>query len=217
MKLLVGADLHNNARGMEWFCRLADAELPDAVVFLGDFITFSPMSFARQAIRDLSGLADSVLVVPGNCDPRDILLDLEKAEGVISLHNRQVEIEGVRYAGKGGSISCPSPTPFEENDDTFAESLERTAEGAEVLVLHQPVRGYRDAVSSRQRVGSESLRKLVDRLKPRLVLSGHIHEAQGVDREGGTAFVNPGALLVMNAAVVEYGETIEVSFRKGDT
>ncbi|OPX23717.1 MAG: hypothetical protein B1H03_00855 [Planctomycetales bacterium 4484_113] len=216
MKLLVGADLHNNARGMNWFCELADAEAPDVVVFLGDFITFSPMSFARQAIRDLASLASKVVVVPGNCDPRDILLDLEKAEGIVSLHNRQLEIGGLRFAGKGGSIPCPSPTPFEEDDETFADSLSRVAEDTEILVLHQPAHGYRDAVSEGKHVGSQSLRKLVDRLKPRLVLSGHIHEARGIDRHRGTVFVNPGALLAMSAAVVLYGEDIEVSFRKDD-
>lgn len=216
MKLLVGADLHNNASGMKWFCELAEAETPDAVVFLGDFITFSPMAFARQAIRDLTTVADTVIVVPGNCDPRDILLDLERADGIISLHNRQIEIDGVRFAGRGGSIACPSPTPFEENDDSFASSLARVAEGAEILVLHQPVFGYRDVAAGGQHVGSKSLRELVQKLKPRLVLSGHIHEAQGVDREGGLVFVNPGALLAMNAAVVQYQEDIEVTFHKGD-
>jgi len=212
MKLLVGTDLHNDARAMRWFCELADTESPDVVVFLGDFITFSPMTFARQAIRDLSTLSDFILAIPGNCDPRDILLDLERAASIISLHNCQVEVLGVKFAGKGGSIHCPAPTPFEEDDETFATSLERVAEGAEILVLHQPVKGHHDTVQQERHVGSESLRILVERVSPRLVLSGHIHEAKGVEREGATVFVSPGPLLNLNAAMIEYGDEIDVRF-----
>jgi putative phosphoesterase len=216
MRLLVGTDLHNNARAKAWFCDLADETKPDIVVFLGDFITFEPLNFAKEVLADLASFQTKVLIVPGNCDPRDVLLQIDKTDGVVNLHNTRVEIDGVRFAGKGGSITCPSPTPFESPDEGFADSLEPMMNELDVLVLHQPVLGYRDKVNGDRSVGSQSLAKLVALNHPRLVLSGHIHEAKGMDVHNHTYFINPGPLLEMNAAVIEFNRRVEVCFRKGE-
>ncbi len=216
MKLLIGSDLHNSAKGLHWFLKLAEQENPDVVIFLGDFITFEPVSFARQAIRDFSGLAENVLIIPGNCDQRDILLDIDKDNHVTNLHNTSVVISGHKFTGKGGSVTCPSPTPFEDSDEHFADSLVPLIEGTEVLVLHQPIYGFRDRVSGEKHVGSLSLRNLIDIHSPRLVLSGHIHEAKGLDVYKGTHFVNPGPLLELNSAIIETASSIKVSFLKGE-
>ena len=48
-------------------------------------------------------------------------------------------------------------------------------EDVDILVCHGPVKGYVDGDS-----GCEELRRLVERVKPRLVISGHIHGAHGV-------------------------------------
>ncbi len=215
MKLLVGSDLHNDAGALSWFLRTAEREKPDVLLFLGDFITFSPMSFARQAVRDLAGTAENVLIIPGNCDQRDILLDVDKEVGVVNLHNRAVTISGVTFIGKGGSISCPSPTPFEDSDEGFADSLAPLVEGADVFMLHQPMFGFRDRVSSEKHVGSKSLRALLDIHLPRVVFSGHIHEAKGLDVYRGCYFLNPGPLLEMDCAIVNIHSSVEVCFLKG--
>lgn len=215
MKLLVGSDLHNNAQALRWFLKIAEEEKPDVLIFLGDFITFDPLSFARQALRDLTGVAPSVLVIPGNCDQRDVLLEADKADGITNLHNMRLSISGVTFTGKGGSITCPSPTPFEDSDENFADSLLPIIDGTDVLVLHQPVYGFRDRVGSERHVGSKSLRAMLDTYLPRLVLSGHIHEAKGLDVYRSCTFVNPGPLLEMNACVVEYGSSIQVCFLVG--
>ena len=47
-------------------------------------------------------------------------------------------------------------------------------------------------------VGSKSARKLVQQLKPALVLSGHIHEAEGQkDKIGKTLLINPDTGLLL--------------------
>ena len=60
---------------------------------------------------------------------------------------------------------------------------------ADVLLCHGPVKGYADGGK-----GCTSLLKLVQRLRPRLVVSGHIHFAHAVEegrgRLAGTTFVN---------------------------
>jgi len=217
MNLLVGTDLHNDSKAFSWFLSLAEERKPDVIIFLGDFITFQPMSFARQALKDMSGLAEHVLVIPGNCDQRDILLEADRTDGIKHIHNRSVLIEGIKFLGKGGSITCPSPTPFEDKDDTFADSIASLIYETDVLVLHQPIYGFRDRVAAEKHVGSKSLRALLDIHLPRLVLSGHIHEAKGMDVWRGVHFVNPGALTEMNCALVKLGNSVNVEFISGDS
>jgi Icc-related predicted phosphoesterase len=85
---------------------------------------------------------------------------------------------------------------------TIAAALEALASlaevGSAVLVSHSPPRGTAcDAIGARAHVGSRALRAFVERLAPRAVLSGHIHESPRVtgayrDRIGPTVIANPG-------------------------
>ena len=59
----------------------------------------------------------------------------------------------------------------------------------DVLLCHGPVKGYCDGGS-----GCETMLGHIERLNPRLVVSGHVHSAHGVaegkGRAQGTRFVN---------------------------
>ena len=67
-----------------------------------------------------------------------------------------------------------------------------------IAVVHCPPYQTRcDALYNRQHIGSEALRRWIERVHPLLTLHGHIHESQRVsgafcDRLGATTIVNPG-------------------------
>jgi len=204
VQLLVGSDLHSSRPGLEWFCHLAELHEPDAVVFLGDFITRQPLSFTREVLATLRQLAPACFVIPGNMDPRETVVELDIAatDGLVNLHKHAVSLRGYRFAGLGGSITTPlGDTPFEAADAAFAEPL-RAVLPADVWVLHSPLRGFRDRAGPGIAAGSASLRALWEEQnpRPRLVLSGHIHEATGQEVSGGTTFLNPGSLANRSAA-----------------
>jgi Icc-related predicted phosphoesterase len=50
-----------------------------------------------------------------------------------------------------------------------------------------------------QSVGSEGVRRLLERYQPMLGLHGHIHESRGAVRVGSTVAINPGS---------EYGDGV---------
>ena len=62
--------------------------------------------------------------------------------------------------------------------------------GIDVLVTHGPPRGILDTTSRGEAVGCDDLLEAVQRIRPRLHLFGHIHEAYGQVTQGGTTFVN---------------------------
>jgi Icc-related predicted phosphoesterase len=62
-----------------------------------------------------------------------------------------------------------------------------------VQVTHAPpVRTKLDVVYTGAHVGSEAVRKAIEKFKPVLAISAHIHEARGVDEIGGTKLINAG-------------------------
>lgn len=52
----------------------------------------------------------------------------------------------------------------------------------DVLITHGPAFGHRDETVGREAAGCEELRRAMWRVRPRLAVCGHIHEARGVDR-----------------------------------
>jgi uncharacterized protein len=207
LRILASADLHGRLGAAEWFYDLARARRPELIVFCGDFITGRPLDSLREVLRELRGLAPCVYVLPGNWDPREglIAMDEEAHDGLRNLHKASAWLGGYSFAGLGGSITTPpGNTPLEGPDEGFATALEAYLP-ADVWLLHQPLRGFRDKVADGQNVGSDSLRELyaAQESPPLLVLSGHIHEAGGVEVFRGTTFVNPGPLLEQRAALIQ--------------
>jgi Icc-related predicted phosphoesterase len=65
-------------------------------------------------------------------------------------------------------------------------------------------------------MGSKAISDIVEKYKPKLALSGHIHDARGVVEEGGTTFVNPGPAKQGYAAlVVLKGDKVKVDLLEG--
>ena len=60
----------------------------------------------------------------------------------------------------------------------------------DVLITHGPPMGVLDKTSRDEHVGCQDLREAVAKVRPRLHVFGHIHEAYGVHRDDHTLFVN---------------------------
>jgi calcineurin-like phosphoesterase family protein len=52
----------------------------------------------------------------------------------------------------------------------------------DILITHGPARAHRDEARTREAAGCEILRQELWRVRPRLALCGHIHEARGAER-----------------------------------
>ncbi len=192
MTIVTLTDIHGSDRYLEACAHeLARADL---VVIAGDITNFGGRQEAAPIIEKIRGYNEAIVAVTGNCDNPDVE-DYLDSEGLnIGARNRVVG--GIWFAGLGGSLPGPAPTPNTFSEEELAALLERAAVGLSdpfILVSHQPAAHTRtDLVLGMRHVGSASVRSFIERTAPLVCFSGHIHEAIGTDSIGRTHLVNPG-------------------------
>jgi hypothetical protein len=69
-----------------------------------------------------------------------------------------------------------------------------------------------DIVPSGEHAGSVAVRNFVEKFRPALVISGHVHEAQGIDLIGETTLVNTGPARRGNYAEITLEDKASVRF-----
>lgn len=198
MKFLVLTDIHGNEDVSSWANRIVKDKRADFVVILGDITQFGPKSWAEEF---LSTFEVPVLSVAGNCDPPEEIMGAIKEKAIL-MHKRKIFINEVPFIGLGGSNPTIFNTPFELSEEDIGSSLDPLMEMNAVLILHAPPMGINDMIPSGAHVGSTAIKSIVDAYHPRLVLSGHIHEARGMIEENKTIFINPGPAMNGYSAVI---------------
>ena len=189
VKILAFSDLHHARERAEALVEMSRGA--DLVIGAGDFCNMR--KGLPQALNLLSGISAPMVFVPGNAENGDELREAAHA-GTEVLHGEGIEIGGFRFFGLGGGVPVTpfGPWSFDLTEEFAAELLGRCA-AADVLISHSPPKGVADRASSGQSVGSTAVRDAIERLQPRIVVCGHVHDSWG--REGmigPTRVVNAG-------------------------
>lgn len=206
--LMVCSDLHGSDEALALLRRAEKEMSPDVVVACGDLTTYGSADYVS---RFLSNFDSDILAIPGNCDTDEMLSMLEEAG--VSLHARRIRKAGLEFFGFGGGLPSPSHMPFEVEEGEMVSRLRSAGERGDVMVTHVPPRGMNDSDRSGRHLGSAGVMGVVEELRPRLVLSGHVHEARGCASMDGTVFVNPGPARGGFYAKVEVGQTVVAELR----
>lgn len=197
MKLLLFSDRHTDTSAARRIVELAEGA--DVVVGAGDFANIRRgISTCIEILREIQ--VPTVLVPGNNESYEELVAACAKWRNATVLHGTSVEIAGLPFFGIGGGIPI---TPFGDwsydfSEDDAAHLLQGCPAGG-VLVSHSPPKGAVDLSSSGQSLGSTAVRDAVIRLKPRLVVCGHIHGSAGQRGcIGNTPIINagPGGVMV---------------------
>ena len=194
MRILHFTDIHGAGNK---FRKLAkDLLSADLIVLSGDITHFGSTENCREIIQIIHTYNENILAVSGNCDPEpieDFLLNER-----IGIHRKIVLRENIQIAGLGGSLPCPGPTPNEFTEEQagvwLGEMHKKIDPGVtSILVFHQPPFGSStDRLINGNHVGSTSVLEFIKKVQPVLCLTGHIHEARGVDTIDKCKVVNGG-------------------------
>jgi Icc-related predicted phosphoesterase len=176
MKALVSTDLHSSDRAAKTIKHGLKAGDFDCHLCLGDVITFRPLEYLEDLFSDPQVPTH---IVPGNTDSDEARAFL--VEKGLDIHFKQATVGDVTIAGAGGCTPPPFRTAFVVEEDEYASKLPSALEGAQVLASHGPAHGILDrSLFGGMHVGSKAMFKAVEEARPRVVLSGHIHEARGI-------------------------------------
>jgi hypothetical protein len=200
MKVLVVSDIHNDIENiMPYGDKIAEMDF-DVLIAMGDFIDYNiPKGFTAEdmgmlIIEELSVFKKPILAVPGNFD-KDLLPLFEKLG--INLHGKGKVIKDVGFYGFGGA-KTPFKTALEPSEEELEAGLNTAFKmlkkcDATVQITHNPPAGTKmDALYTGAHVGSEVVRKFIEKNQPTVAVSAHIHEARGTDVLGKTKLINSG-------------------------
>lgn len=122
--------------------------------------------------------------------------------GIIYLEHEYTEIEGIKIFG-----SPYTPTfrdwVFIKDRKVINRLWDTVVEPADIVVLHGPPKGILDLAYADNRIlekcGDNSLHTMIDRVNPKLVLFGHIHDNNnnlnfGVFSRNGRTYSNGSAV-----------------------
>ena len=134
------------------------------------------------------------VVIPGNHDlimmhPVSLEICRDILEGTLLVDEGR-EIEELRIWGSPWTPVF-GDWAFMKPRSQMVKVWEKVPDKVDILVTHGPPFGVLDRTEREwQNVGCESLREVVERVKPKIHVFGHIHEGYGEGRIGDTLCIN---------------------------
>jgi len=168
VRLLAVADIHSGRAAIRAICDEAGRHAPDAIIVAGDLTTYGDAAEVRRVLNSLPG---RILAIPGNLDVAQAFEAGIAKSHAESLPGKRIEINGVSIVGLS-SRAVPQATP------------------CDVLVLHEPPWGILDDVGGGRHIGFREHLDALQRIRPKVLLCGHCHEAPGIVIHEGTTVVN---------------------------
>lgn len=188
MRILAYSDLHLDTAAAEAITRAATDV--DLILGAGDYAQ------RREGLGPyMARLADTdakTVHIPGNNETET---ELRAATSAEVLHARQTTREGLRIFGLGGAIPPLNPLKWDgfELSEEAAEAAFAAADKPDILLVHSPPKGIADVHSVMGSIGSTAVFAAAERLQPRLLLCGHVHDCWGQRGHiGRTEVVNLG-------------------------
>ncbi|MBU0470685.1 MAG: metallophosphoesterase family protein [Nanoarchaeota archaeon] len=189
MKFLTFTDLHADKTLLKELVSRASKEDIDFLVCCGDISIFG--KGLRHTLKELNSLNKKVYVLPGNHESDEMMTkavaDLSNCE---NIHRKAVEIDDYIFLGYGeDGFSQKDPEFRKISREWYGKYNGRKI----VLVTHGPAYGTKADRLEKTHAGNIDYRNFVERIKPKLMISGHLHETVGaVDTIGKTKVINPG-------------------------
>jgi Icc-related predicted phosphoesterase len=190
MKIVCISDTHN---------KLSQVDIPsgDILIHCGDATMMGNEKEIRRFSKDLSALSHKYKIfVPGN---HDFMFEYDPGRArsliyadnpdLIILEDKGITLEGISFWG------CPVNTnisgwAFYKNSKQNQDIVDMMP-SCDVLITHEPPKNILDKCKNGDCIGNLLLReKVLDTLKPKFHVFGHIHESYGSTKIDNTAFIN---------------------------
>jgi len=196
LKIYAIADLHGSQHRLNIVLKNIQRYSPDLIVVCGDITQYGPREVAKNFLNQIPV---ETVAVTGNIDSSDVEKGIDDSKAT-RIELKKVVKKGIPFVGTSGI----NPDHFKILSD------KKMIDDRTVLVTHVPAYDTVDKIFIGMHGGSKELRSLVEKHKPRLVLSGHIHEDPGFKKIEDTVFVNCSMGKRGEGAIIDINENISV-------
>ena len=196
MKIYSIADIHGSQYRLNLILKNIKKYAPDLVVICGDITQFGPGDVAKNFLNQIPV---ETIVVTGNIDTPDVKIGINNSKATI-IELKKVIKKSIPFVGVSGVNS----------DDIKILEKKKMIDEKTILVTHVPPYNTVDKIFIGLHGGSKDLRVLVDKFKPRLVISGHIHENPGFKKINDIIFVNCSMGKCSEGAIIEINQEISI-------
>ena len=189
-KIMAVGDIHGDTGLVKKLAKKAKDEDVDVVILAGD-LTFLDAS-TENLIGPFAKANKQVLLIPGNHDTNTTMNFLQEVySNTKNIHGHYFKDKDLGIFGAGYD---PTTGPFWIEDKEIGKMLEQAHKNIKdvkkkIMVTHAHHRGSKAEFSGFE--GSKEIKKAIEKFKPDLVISAHIHEAGGLkDKIGKTKIIN---------------------------
>jgi len=204
VRVVAASDIHGFADQLS----LPDG---DILILAGDYSgSGSELRAFLRWLKRQAGRYQDVALIPGNHDEALMLPTLRaliESYGVHPLIGREGTFQGLRIYGQPFTPQLGT-WPWMASPERLAQIWAAVPAGLDILVSHGPPYGILDIGEDGEHAGDPAFAANLARMRPRVVLCGHIHEQAG---RLGTA--NDRATAIRNVSVVD--ENYELINRTG--
>ena len=189
IKIMAIGDIHSDTGLVKKLAKRAKDENVDLIIITGDLTWLD--NVPKGIISPFTKINKRVLIIPGNHEPNSTIDSLsETYPNITNIHGMGLKENGVGIFGAGYA----NAGPFWVDDNEIYKNLKAGHEKIKdakrkIMVTHSHHLGSKSEFSGI--VGSKAIKKAIEKFKPDLVLSSHIHEAGGIEEQiGKTRIIN---------------------------
>ncbi len=197
MRFLAFTDVHEDQRTIANLVNRGKQGDIDFLVCCGDISNFR--RGLKNTLNAFNQIGKPVYVVHGNHEePEESFAEMVSAyEHWINLHLKSIQVGNYYFLGYGGGGFAMEDPRFRK---IAREWYGRLKQEKTVFIHHMPPFGTKLDLLEVGPVGNKDYTKFIKRMKPKLSISGHLHETFNViDKIDTTKIVNPGC----NGMVIE--------------
>jgi len=188
MKILAFVDLHGDKDALDKIKE--KSKQVDLVLCAGD-LTFFEQDL-DYFLEELNKLGKKVLIIPGNHESEENLVELTKdLENVYQIHRGMFVKDDYLILGYGGGGFSITDKGFYKVGESFKKNIKENTKV--IFMIHGPPYGTQLDIMNGEHVGNRTTRAFINDTKPAIVIFGHLHEYGGKeDSIGETKLINPG-------------------------
>jgi len=193
LKAIAIADIHGSVAYIEQLVNYVKSNDIHYILVAGDLAADRDKTTFNRVIRGLSLSTDTkVVFVRGESDP---LTEYTK-NNILNVENRRYVINEITVAGIPPFLDYELKLPIESKIKAHLTHLmlsNKILHEKYIILTHIPPYGLIvDKHPLKGNMGSIELRDFIKKIKPYIVICGHVHSGIGVDNIQNTLVLNPG-------------------------